>query len=72
MVHGQLPRRKFSTAVMAYAGGKLALPPLACTQLPRLLALAANFCLADFHEKGNGFHLSAHGGYLYNRSRFLK
>jgi hypothetical protein len=41
---------------MAYAGGELALPPLAGTQLPRLSALAANFCLADFYEKRNGFH----------------
>ena len=41
---------------MAYAGGELALPPLARTQLPRLLPLAADFRLANFDEKRNGFH----------------
>jgi hypothetical protein len=43
---------------MACAGGKLSLPPLAGAQLSRLLALAANFRLADFYEKRYGFHFT--------------
>ena len=56
VVHRQLPWWKFAAAVMAHAGGKFALPPLAGSQLPRLLALAANFLLADFDEKRDWFH----------------
>ena len=56
MVHRQLPRQKFAAAVMAYAGGKLALPPLGRSQLPRLLPLAADFILSDFDEKRDWFH----------------
>jgi hypothetical protein len=57
VVHRQLPWQKFAAAVMAHAGGKFALPPLAGSQLPCLLALAANFLSADFDEKRDGFHL---------------
>ena len=57
MVHRQLPRQKLTATVMASAGGKFALPPLAGAQLPCLLPLPADFLLADFDEKRNGFHL---------------
>src|SRR5262245_16216178 len=43
--------------MMASAGSKLALPPLAGAQLPRPLALAADLLLAEFDEKRDGFHL---------------
>ena len=58
VVHRQLPWQKFAAAVMAHAGGKLALPPLAGSQLPRLLALAAYLLLADFDEKRDWFHFT--------------
>ena len=57
MVHRQLPRQKLAATVMASAGGKLALPPLAGAQLPPLLPLPADFLLADLDEKRNGSHL---------------
>src|SRR5215475_14881612 len=41
---------------MASADGKLALPPLGHSQLPRLLPLATDFILADFDEKRDWFH----------------
>jgi len=49
VIHRQLFRQKLLTTVMADPGRTLALPPLARTQLPRLLALPANFFFGDFY-----------------------
>ena len=46
VVHGQLPWQERFAAVMAYSLGRFAFPPLARTQLPRLLALPLNFLVA--------------------------
>ena len=57
MIHGQFFGRKLAGAMMAYAGGALALPPLARAQLPRFSPLAADVFLRYYDYERARLHL---------------